>query len=194
MSLFTSLFGGTSTKTMPQDPRLEGMLNGLYNTKISGGAGARYDKRLLGDITSGNDVSSMGIFNTLRQQYGSQREGINRGYGEGGNALIMAAGGEQGNLLNRQREIALERNRMSEGMATGAGLSDLYNTTSDRFQSNRLQRKGMELGARQAAAGGQLGYYNSRYRLAQQPGLLNTLANMAQGAGSVMTGAGMGGH
>lgn len=187
-------FSGIERKDMGANPALEALIGRLGNFSPGGGMGARLDKRLLNSISSGQDVSSIGNFNPIRQLHAAQAQSIGDEYTSGDNALIASTGGEQANLLQRQKEIALERNRQSEGMETAQASSDLYNSTNDRFQSNRLARKGMQLNAMQGATGAQGNYYANRYKLVNSPGwgqqLTGMFADLTGGARNLAAGFG----
>ena len=186
MSFFTKLFGGSSVKTMPQDTALEGQISDLANYDPGLGFYGKWAKSTLKRIGRGDDVSSYGDFNVLRQNQAAEERSIGEDYMKGQNALISQAGGEQANLLQRAKEIALEKARERHGMQMVGALTNLQQTAGGAYEGARGQRINAELGAKQSALSGRLGYYGQRYRLVQDPGMLNTLANVAGGAGAAM--------
>ena len=146
----------------PGDATLEGWQSQVFNQGQNLGKAGRYYKQLLNRLGEGEDVSSFGEFNTIRQAHAANRRDIGDNYLYGGNALIANAGGEQANILNRMKQTAIDRDYEREGMETGAALGDLRGEAAAGFQNafdskqNRiLQQQGLALGNR-------LGYYGQR--------------------------------
>lgn len=188
MGIWTKLFGGTTTQTMPGDPTLEGWQNKAFNYDPGLGFAGKQAKRTLGDLNSGKDVSSLGYFNSIAQRHASNRRDIGDNYLYGGNALIAGAGGEQANILNRMKDTALARDYERQGNETVDAVANLRDSATNTFENARNTRINAEQNAMNSAMGNRLGYWQNRYRQVQEPGLFNTLSNMAQGAGSFMTG------
>lgn len=187
-------FASTDTKTMPADPYLQDLIGKMANFSPGGGMGRRLDRQLLHRFDEGGDVSDYGQLGGIRQLHAAQGRSIADEYTSGDNQLVANAGGDQAGLLQRQKEIALERNRESEGMETQQALTGLYDSTNNRLQANRQANQQMKLGALQGATGAQQNYYNSRYRLVNNAGWGNQLVGMASqlagGAGGLMSGIG----
>lgn len=185
-------FDSYDVKDKGANPYLEQLIGNLANFSPGGGMGRKLDRQFLRKFSAGGDVSDYGQLASLRQMHAGQARSINDEYTSGANQLVANAGGEQANLLQRQKEIALEHNRESEGMETGQALTSLYDSANERLQRYRQGDKQMQLSAMQGAAGNQLGYYNSRYNLVKNNGWFNQLAqgigNLAQGAGALAGG------
>jgi hypothetical protein len=188
VSIWTSLFGGTETKTMPGDPTLEDWQNKMFNFDPGLGFAGKQAKKTLRALNSGEDVSSLGYFNSIAQRHASNRRDIGDSYGYGGNALLASSGGEQANILNRMRDTALQRDREAQGNETVDALANLRDSATNTFENARQTRLNSSLSGMNSALGNRLGYWQNRYRQVQTPGILGTLAGLAQGAGSFMTG------
>lgn len=190
-------FSSVDKKDMGADPYLQQLIGNLANFSPGGGLGRKLDRQFLRRFSSGGDVSGYGQLAPIRQLHAGQARAINDEYTSGANQLVANAGGEQANLLQRQKEIALEHNRESEGMESQQALTSLYDSANQRLQSFRQGDKQMQLSAMQGAAGNQLGYYNSRYKLVNSPGWFNQLtggiADLSGGARNLAAGFG-GGH
>ena len=190
MSFWSKLFGGTTTQKMPGDPTLEGWQQDTYNYDPGLGYAGKQAKKTLGALSSGQDVSGLGYFSSIAQRHSSNRRDIGDNYLYGGNALLAGAGGENANILNRMRDTALARDYERQGNEMVDATANLRDSATNTFENARQSRINAELNAKNAAMGNRLGYWSNRYRQVQEPGLFNTLANMAQGAGSFMTGMG----
>lgn len=188
MGLFSSLFGGSTTVKMPSDPTLEGYAGGLYNFDPGMGPAGKAARKTQKRIDSGEDVSNLGYFNTIRQKEAADLEGVNQNYMTGANALIAGTGGEQAVLQNRLRDEAQERVRQNAGMDMTQGLADLRGQTANQLQQAFQFRRGSQLQGMQAGTQARLGYYQNRYRLGQTTGIIPALGQAAAGAGSLMAG------
>lgn len=180
-------FSSWDVKDKGSNPYLEQLIGNLANFSPGGGMGRKLDRQFLRKFSAGGDVSDYGQLASVRQLHAGQARSIADEYTSGANQLVANAGGEQANLLQRQKEIALEHNRESEGMESQQALTSLYDSANERLQRYRQGDKQMQLGAMQGAANAQGDYYNSRYNLVQNQGWGNQLAGII---GSVTGGAG----
>jgi hypothetical protein len=180
MSLYTSLFGGTSVKTMPADPTMEGWQNQLFNYNPGKGYLGREAKGLLSRLSSGEDVSSEGALSSIAQQHAANRRDISDNASYGANALIAQSGGENANILNRQKEMSLDRDYERQGQEYTQGILGLRDQAASQLEHARDTGIQARLSAMQGALGSRGNYYNSRYRLAEQKGLFPTLSEMAK--------------
>jgi hypothetical protein len=185
MSFLSALLGGSTVKTMPADPRLEGMQNQMFNQTMPLGKAGKYWKNLMGRISAGDDTSSFGEFNNISQQHAANRRDIGDSYLYGGNALISSAGGESANILNRMRDTAMAKDYERQGAETGSALSQLRNDATQGFQNAFDARQNRQLQSQSAGLGSAGNYYGQRYQLGQQNGILPALMGMA-GAASGM--------
>lgn len=190
MSFWTKVFGGTEIKEMPRDPQFEAYNSALANSDPGLGASGKYYKSILKRLGRGDDVSNFGEFNAIRQAGAAERQGIEEGYMTGANALLAQSGGPQAALLQRAKEMAVDRQREREGRSLVDATTNLSREAAAGFEDARQFRRNLEFQGKNAAAGNQLNYMRYLRQLVQNPGLLNTLSNMAQGAGSFMTGMG----
>jgi hypothetical protein len=190
MSFWTSAFGGNDVYKMPNDPKFE-----EYNRQLAGfdpglGAAGRMYKGLLKKLGRGDDVSSYGQFNSIRQAGAAERKGIDESYGVGANALALGTGSAQAPLLQRMKEMALDRSAEREGMNLVNATADLSREAASGYENARQYRGNLNFQGLNQAAGNQLNYAQYLNRLVQKPGWMNTIANLAQGAGGLMTGMG----
>src|SRR5688572_4495678 len=107
MGWFTSMMGGPDKMQNVADPTFE-----RYNSQLAGfdpglGAAGKQYKQILKKLGRGDDVSSYGQFNSIRQHGAAERQGIDESYGVGANALAMSTGGPQASLLTRMKEMAM---------------------------------------------------------------------------------------
>jgi hypothetical protein len=190
MSFWSNAFGGNDVYKMPTDAKFE-----QYNQQLAdfdpglGAAGHMY-KGLLKKLGRGDDVSSYGQFDSIRQAGAAERRGIEDGYGVGANALAVSTGSAQAPLLQRMKEMALDRSSEREGMNLVNATADLSREAANGYENARQYRGNMNYQGLNQAAGNQLNYAQYLNRLVQKPGWMNTIANMAQGAGGLMTGMG----
>lgn len=150
--------------TAPADPTLENWLSQLYNQPQNIGYAGKQAKRTLRSIDRGDDISSLGYFNSIAQQHAANRRDIGDNYLYGGNALLAGAGGEQANILNRMRDTALARDYERQGMENTNALSDLRMQTANQFQNAYDSANQRQLQQQQGAISGRLGYYGHRYQ------------------------------
>lgn len=176
-------------KERPGDPTLEGWMGDLYNTPL-GFLGKRA-KGTLKRLDRGDDVSSMGYFNSIAQRHAANRRDIGDNYGYGGNALIAGAGGEQANILNRMRDTALSRDYERQGNETVDAVANLRDSATGTLENaqNRVANN------QQAAIGARGNYWQNRYVPYQREGFLDKfgkvagiIGNLAGGAGGFLTG------
>jgi hypothetical protein len=178
-------------------PGVDDYLSPLRNFRPNLGPQGKADKKFLKNWRAGNDISSYGQFNTIRQQGAAQRAGIDMDYMTGANALISGAGGEQSNLINRMRELATEKQRQQEGMLLTGALADETGAASNRLQSAYFNKAGLDLDARRAALMGKLG----ANQLVKKEGWLDNLLKFSQafsnftgGANNAAQAGGFGGY
>lgn len=188
MSFWTNMFGGPAIHKMPSDPTFEN-----YNSQLAGfdpglGAAGKMYKGVLKKLGRGDDVSSYGQFNSIRQAGAAERRGIEEGYATGANALLSQTGSAQAPLLQRMKEMAVDRQREREGMNLVDATANLSREASTGYENARQYRGNMNFQGLSQAAGNQFDYTKYLNQLVQKPGWLNTIANLAQGAGSLMTG------
>ena len=186
MSFWSKMFGGSSVKTMPSDRPLEDFTTDAAGDDPGLGYWGKYNKKLLKRMEGGEDVSGYGEFNVLRQNQAADEQGIKEDYMTGANALISQAGGEQSNLLQRAKDIALEKSRQQHGMNMVSALTNLREGAGSAFEGARQFRVNSERAREQARIGTRLGYYGQRYKLVQDPGLMNTISQGAGTAGALM--------
>lgn len=138
-------------------PGIDQYLDPISSFRPGLGPQGKADKKFMRNVRSGADISSYGQFNTIRQQGAAQRAGIDMDYMTGANALIAGAGGEQANLANRMRELAMEKQRQQEGMLLTGALADETGAAAGRLQNAYQFKSGLDLDARRAALQGKLG-------------------------------------
>jgi hypothetical protein len=124
----------------------------------------------------------MPFLQTMRDTFANQRAAIDDSYSTGSNKLYAEGGGEQGMLLNRMHQYETDKQSQNEGQASAAALAQLSDQAGTGFQRAYDSANDRQLQQQNMAMGNRLGYYGQRYGIAQQPGLFNTLANMASSA------------
>lgn len=177
--------------TGPSDPRYEGMIDTLFNNTPGLGKSGKYWKNLLGRISSGEDYSSFGEFNPIREQAASERRSVGDNYLYGGNALIAGAGGEQANILNRMRDTAMDRIGEREGMNITRAASDLRGEAAGGLQRSIESRNQLQQQGRLAALGARGNYYSQRYQPYQTKSLWDKfmdVGNLVVGGASAAAG------
>lgn len=190
MGLRDFLLGGTSVASKPRDPNLEGYIGSIFGFAPSGLGGQRANQ-IIKKIDSGEDVSSLGALNTIRQAGAAERQGIESDYMTGANALIAQTGGPQAALSQRMKEIALDRQREREGRNLTEGTTALREqAVEQKFRAKALNNQ-LRLQAMLGAAGLQGNYYANRYYTKQSGGLLSGLGALGQGAGAAAAGFGL---
>lgn len=187
------LFGYSGTQTMPSDPRFEEYNSRLANTDPGLGAYGKWGKGLLKKFGRGDDVSSYGEMNSVRQQGAANRREVEDSYGTGGNALLAQTGSDQAPLLQRMKEMALDREREREGMALVGAQSDLQRQAGGAYEGARQFRAGQNMQGLSQAADNQLSYTQYLNRPVQKQGWLSKLGQIAGVAGSFAGLPGIGG-
>lgn len=190
MSFFTSLFGGNERKQNYNDPQLTGWQTDMYNFDPGLGYAGKRDKQILKSLDRGDDVSSLGELNSISQSHAANRRDIGDNYMYGANALVAGSGGEQANILNRQKQNALDTDYERMGQEYTQGVTNLRGQAESGFANARNTRISAELAAKQAAMGSRQAYNSQQYSWLQNRGLFPTLAGLAASAG---TAAGSGG-
>lgn len=188
MSWLTKLIGGHEEKVLSADPWLEQRQTDLYNYDPGLGFYGRRGKQIGKALARGDDVSDLGELTSIGQMYAAEQRDIGDNFGYGANALIAASGGPQANILERQKQIALDRSNERKGMAYTQGVLRLREQAASDFANARQSRISAELAAKQAAMNNRLGYYGHRYNIVQNKGLFPTLAGMAADAGQAYGG------
>lgn len=187
MGFLTSLFGGTSLGTKPRDNTLEGYIGGVYGFTPHGLGGQRANQ-IINKIDSGEDVSSLGALNTIRQAGAAERQGIESDYMTGANGLIANTGGSQAAVAQRMKEIAIDRQREREGRDLNEGVTNLRDqAVEQKFRAKALSNQ-LRLQAMLGAAGLQGNYYANRYYTKQSGGIIPGLGSLAAGAGGAAAG------
>jgi hypothetical protein len=171
--------------TLPgYDKLLEGIQG--YDPKI--GFAGKMAKKQLKALYSGDDISDLGQFNSIRQKEAADLAGTDMDYATGANALIANSGaGDQPGLLNRSLQSAKERVRQNAGMQSVDALNN-FQTQANQTYGNAYQNQQGNQQAKFGMWGNAL--QNSLYDKSRKGGFLSQLPGMLAGAGSMMTGAG----
>jgi hypothetical protein len=188
MSFWTNMLGGVTNHTSPNDPKFEEYNSRLANFDPGLGAAGKWGKQLMKKFGRGDDVSSYGEFNTIRQQGAANRRELEDSYGTGGNALLAQTGSDQAPLLQRMKEMALDREREREGMALVGASTDLQRQATGTFENARQFRAGQELQGLGQAANNQLGYAQYLNRPIEKKGWLNQIADLGVKSASIYSG------
>lgn len=134
-----SPWGKTEQGPWRLKPGYNKLMGDVYGMNFGLGPG-RIAQRTYKQLAHGKDVSSMGIFSPIRQQAAAERSGINEEYMTGANQLAATAGGDQGNVLQRMKENAMDESRRRESMSTGAAIPELMSQSADIWGRNLARR------------------------------------------------------
>ena len=156
-----------------------------YNPTM--GFAGKQAKKSLKRLYSGDDISSMGEFNSLRQKEAADLAGVDMDYATGANALIANSGaGDQPMLLNRSMQGAKERVRQNAGMQAVDALSNFQRNATDTYQ-NAFQNREANRMNRFGALGNAL--KDSLYDRSRKGGFLAAIPGMLQSAGQIASAA-----
>lgn len=182
MSFLSTLFGGPTVVTKPGDSALEGDISQLNNWNQGLGKAGKIAKQGLAGFASGNyDNGVFGsMLNPIRDQYATSQREMDREATMGGNALGGA--GTSKPLMDALELNARNTNTQNEGLALGQAVPALYGQLSGTFQNALNAKNQGNLQAREAGTAAQGQYYGQRYGVAQQPGILGTLAGLGTSA------------
>ena len=164
-------------------PRFEG-----YNDRLANFAPKtvyKPDKKFLKRMEAGGDVSSEGWLNSIRQVAAAQRRDIGDRFMYGQNALLESTGGEQANLVNRARELAMTENQEQEGENITNAMTARAEEARGAVRQGKQLRQSMMLEGLRSAAGNELDYYRSRYQPVQKQGWLSKIGQVAGLVGQV---------
>lgn len=183
-NFWDSMFGYSGSYQMPGDPKFEEYNDALGNYDPGLGAAGKYYKGLMKRIGRGDDISSFGELESERQRAATERQGIEDDYGTGALQLEQSAGSAQAPLIQRMKEMSLDRSSQRNAENLQRGYTDLRREATSGYQGARQSRINAELTGKQAAAGNELGYAQYRNRPEQKQGWLSRLNQIAQTAGS----------
>jgi hypothetical protein len=178
-SFWDKLFGYSGSMQMPSDPKFEEYNDRLGNYDPGLGFAGKYYKGLMKRIGRGDDVSSFGELESERQRAATERRGIEEDYGSGALQLEQAAGSAQAPLIQRMKEMGLDRASERHGMNLQRGYTDLRREAAGGYEDARRARIGAELNALGQATDNQLNYTQYRNRPEQKQGWLSRLNQVA---------------
>lgn len=190
MGSMAAWFGGTTReKEKGAQPYVDAISNWAGGLNPSLGIAGKTAKRGLKALESGNyDTNPMlsGYFAPIRDMYAtSQREGERNAQ--------MGVGAKFGQdnpvLAQRITQLNEERSREGEGQAMTRMIPELYGQMSNTFENAKA---GYQRGEQMQGQGYQaaLDAYLRQFYQKQHTGILPAIAQLAQGAGSMMTGFG----
>lgn len=188
MGLTQTLFGGSSTKYMnlPQDPKLTGWIDQAhdYNPKMDK-SGKAY-KQLWKDYQS----DPLKLAGAALSQGALNDRSIKDDYMTGGNALIANAGGDQAQLMQRMKEIALAKNQEQTGVNAMGEAERMGQMGLAGWGAKQDTRNAQKYGMQQFAIGARQGYNQYLHPLATSstPGVLGMMREAGKTLSTAMGG------
>lgn len=131
----TGQWGSTTTGQWRLKPGYGNLLGQLDDMSFGLGPG-KIAKQNYKALNRGDDVSSLGMFNSINQEGAAERQNINEDYMTGGNALVAGMGGDQANVLQRLKEDALGQSRQRQSMATASAIPQLQSNLAGTWQNS----------------------------------------------------------
>jgi hypothetical protein len=194
MGSMAAWFGGTTReKEKGAQPYVDAINNWAQGLNPSLGVAGKTAKRGLRALESGDydkNPALSGYFAPIRDMYATSVR-------EGSRNASMGVGAKWGQdnpvLAQRVSQLNEERAREGEGQAMTRMIPELYNSFSNTFENARSGYRAEEAMQGQGLQSA-LQAYLSQFYNKQHGGILPAIAQMAQGAGSMMGGFGaMGG-